>query len=81
LLRPPRHYAKKESPMAIAKVIELSSASPQSFEDAIKKGLERASKTVENIQGIWINEQHAKVENNKITEWRVNMKITFVLND
>lgn len=67
--------------MAIAKVIELSSASPQSFEDAIKKGLERASKTVENIQGIWINEQHAKVENNKITEWRVNMKITFVLND
>ena len=67
--------------MAVAKVIELSSASPQSFEDAIKKGLERASKTVDNIQGIWVNEQHVKVENKQITEWRVNMKITFVLND
>jgi len=67
--------------MAIAKVIELSSSSPESFEDAIRKGLERATKTVENIQGIWVKEQHAKVENNQITEWRVNMMVTFVLND
>ncbi len=67
--------------MAIAKVIELSSSSSQSFEDAVRKGIERAAKTIENIQGVWVQEQHVKVDANKITEWRVNMKITFVLND
>jgi dodecin len=67
--------------MAIAKIIELSGASTESFEDAIRKGIERASKTVENIQGVWVQEQHVKVDNNKVTEWRVIMKVTFVLND
>lgn len=65
--------------MAIAKVIELSAASQQSFEDAIRQGIERASKTVDNIQGVWVQEQHVKVDGNKITEWRVIMKVTFVL--
>lgn len=67
--------------MAIAKVIELSSASSESFEDAIRKGVERASKTIENIQGAWVHEQHVKIDNNQITEWRVIMKLTFVLKD
>lgn len=67
--------------MAIAKVIELSSASPNSFEDAIRQGIARASKTVQNIQGVWVHEQHVKVDGDKITEWRVIMKVTFVLND
>lgn len=67
--------------MAIAKVIELSASSPNSFEDAIQQGIARASKTIENIQGVWVNEQHVKVAGGKITEWRVIMKVTFVLND
>jgi len=67
--------------MAIAKVIELTSASSESFEDAVRKGIERATKTVENIQGAWVQEQQIKVDGNRITEWRVNMKITFVLKD
>ncbi len=67
--------------MAIAKVIELSSASPESFEDAIRKGIERASKTIENIQGVWVQEQNVKVDGNQISEWRVIMKVTFVLKD
>ena len=67
--------------MAIAKVIELSASSSESFEDAIRNGIERAAKTVDNIQGVWVQEQHVKVDANKVTEWRVNMKITFVLND
>lgn len=67
--------------MAIAKVIELSSASSESFEDAIRKGIERATKTIENLQGAWVHEQHVKIDGNQITEWRVIMKVTFVLKD
>ena len=67
--------------MAIAKVIELTSASSESFEDAVRKGIERATKTVEDIQGAWVQEQQVKVDGNRITEWRVNMKVTFVLKD
>lgn len=67
--------------MAIAKVIELSSASPDGFEDAIRKGVERASRTIENIQSVWVHDQHVKVDGNQITEWRVIMKVTFVLKD
>ncbi len=65
--------------MSIAKVIEVSSASPESFEDAIAKGIARATETVENIRSAWIKEQQVKVENGKITEYRVDMKVTFVL--
>lgn len=67
--------------MTIAKVIELSASSPKSFEDAIRQGIERASKTIHNIQGVWVSEQHVKVHNNAITEWRVIMKATFVLDE
>ncbi len=65
--------------MPIAKVIEVSSESPESFEDAIAKGIARATETVENIRSAWIKEQQVKVENGKITEYRVDMKVTFVL--
>ena len=65
--------------MSIAKVIEVSSESTESFEDAILKGIARASETVENIRGAWIKEQQVKIENGKITEYRVDMKVTFVL--
>jgi flavin-binding protein dodecin len=65
--------------MTIAKVIEISAQSPTSFDDALRQGLARASETVENIRSAWIKEQQVKVENGKITEYRVDMKITFVL--
>ena len=67
--------------MAIAKVTEIWSASPKSFDDAVRIGIERASKTLQNIKSAWIQEQKAKIENGKITEYRVNMKVTFILKD
>ena len=65
--------------MAIAKVIEISAASEKSFEDAIKQGLARASETVSDIQGAWVKEQQVRVQDGKISEYRVDMKVTFLL--
>ena len=67
--------------MAVAKVIEISSASSESFEEAIKQGLARATKTVHDIRGAWIKEQNVRLENGKIVEFRVDMKVTFILED
>lgn len=67
--------------MSIAKVIELSAASPESFEDAIRRGVERACKTLDNIQSAWVHEQHVKIDGESIVEWRVIMKVTFVLDE
>lgn len=65
--------------MSVAKVIEISSGSPKSFEDAIEQGIARAAQTVDDIRGAWIKETQVKVENGKITEYRVDMKVTFVI--
>jgi len=67
--------------MSVARVTEISASSPNSFEDAIRVGIERAAKTLENVQGAWIKEQKVIVQDNKITEYRVTMKVTFVLRD
>jgi hypothetical protein len=67
--------------MSIAKVSEITSSSTESFEDAIREGIARASKTIDNIRGAWVNEQNVVVKGGKVTEWRVNMRVTFVLND
>ncbi|MEM8964145.1 MAG: dodecin family protein [Acidobacteriota bacterium] len=67
--------------MSIAKTVELSSSSPESFEDAVTRGIERASKTIHNIQGAWVNEMKVDVQDNKVVSFRVNMKVTFVLDD
>ena len=67
--------------MAVAKVTEISSTSSKSFEDAIQQGLARASKTLRNVRGAWIKEQHVRCDNGKIVEYRVNMMVTFVLDD
>ncbi len=67
--------------MSIAKVTEITSSSTESFEDAIREGIARASKTIDNIRSAWVNEQSVVVKGGKITEWRVNMRVTFVLND
>ena len=67
--------------MSVAKVTEIISSSPTSFDDAVAQGVERASKTLKNVQGAWVNEQKVVVENGKITEYRVSMKVTFILKD
>ncbi len=65
--------------MAVAKVIEITAASPESFEAAIADGIQRASKTVNNIQSAWVKEQQVKVEGNEVTSFRVTLKVTFLL--
>jgi hypothetical protein len=65
--------------MSVAKVIEISSNSATSFEDAIEQGIRRAGQNVQNIKGAWVKEQEVVVEQNKIVEYRVNLKVTFVL--
>jgi len=65
--------------MSVAKVVEITAASPKSFEDAIQAGITRASKTLDDIQGAWVKEQKVVVKANKIVEYRVDMKVTFVL--
>lgn len=67
--------------MSVAKVTEITSTSPRSFDDAVKSGLKRAGKTLKNIKGIWIKGFKVDVENNKIKDYRVDLKITFVLED
>lgn len=67
--------------MAVAKIIELSSSSTVSFEDAIKQGIARAEKTLKNVEGAWIGDQKVVVKNGNIIEYRVHMKVTFVLSD
>lgn len=67
--------------MSIAKVSEISSTSTTSFEDAIKEGIARADKTLRNVKSAWIKEQQVKVNGGSITEFRVNMLVTFVLDD
>ncbi len=67
--------------MSVAKVTEITSSSTVSFQDAIEKGIARASSTLKGIRGAWVNDESVKVADGKVTEWRVNMKITFVLEE
>ena len=67
--------------MSVAKITEISASSPKSFEDAVQSGIARASKTLQGIEGAWISEQKVIVKQNKITEYRVHMKVTFILKD
>jgi dodecin len=65
--------------MSVAKVIEITSTSQKSFEDAIEQGIVRADETLKNIEGAWIKEQKVVVSNGKISAYRVNMLVTFIL--
>jgi hypothetical protein len=67
--------------MSVARVTEISSSSEKSFDDAIKTGIARASKTIRKVEGAWIKEQKIVVKNGVIGEYRVNMQVTFVLDD
>jgi dodecin len=66
--------------MSVAKVIEITSSSTKGIEDAVSDGLKRASKSIKNIKGAWVNEIKVDTsDDGKITEWRVNMRVSFVL--
>ena len=67
--------------MSVARVTELISSSRKSFEDAIKQGIDRATKTLKGVTGAWVDNQKVVVEKGKIKEYRVNMKVTFILKD
>ena len=67
--------------MSVAKVTEIIASSKKGFQDAVENGVERANKTLKNISSAWVKDQSVQVENGKITEYRVVLKVTFVLND
>ena len=67
--------------MSVAKVLEISASSNKSCEDAIQTGISRVNTSVDQVQGAWIQEQKVVVEAGKITEYRVNMKVTFIVLD
>lgn len=67
--------------MSVAKVIEISSTSQQSFEDAIKRGVARATSSLRGVQSAWVKEQTVSIENGQINSYRVNLMITFLMDD
>ena len=67
--------------MSVAKIIEISSDSNVSFEEAIRDGIRRAGKTVKNIRRAWVGDQLVEVSGNEITTFRVHLKVTFVVDD
>lgn len=67
--------------MAVAKIIEISAASPNSFDDAVAEGVRRAGKTVKNIQSAWVKEMNVEVANQEVVGYRVILKVTFLLDE
>ena len=67
--------------MSIARVTEISASSKKSFEDAVRTGVKRSNKTLRNVRSAWVQDQEAVVEEGKVTEYRVRLKVTFVLED
>jgi dodecin len=65
----------------VAKVIEITSSSTKSIEDAVQTGIARADKSLDHVEGAWVQDIKCLVKNGKVSEWRVNMKVTFLLND
>jgi dodecin len=65
--------------MSVARVVEISSTSPNSFEDAIVQGIARASETLREVKSAWVKEQEAEVKDGKVIAYKVNLKVTFVL--
>jgi dodecin len=67
--------------MSVATVTEISATSQQGFEDAVKQGIQRANKTLRNIEGAWVKDQNVMIEDGNITGYKVNLEVTFVLED
>jgi flavin-binding protein dodecin len=70
---------EREEVMAVAKVIELTAESPESFEDAIRRAIAKAGESVHGIKGAWVKEQQVRLEDGEIAGFRVDLKITFVV--
>jgi flavin-binding protein dodecin len=66
---------------SVARVTEVIASSSKSFDDAIKAGIERATQTLKNVKGAWVKDMSMKVNGSKVSEYRVNLQITFVLTD
>jgi dodecin len=73
------HEEEEENPMSVARNTEISVESSKSFDDAIKEGIDRATKTLRNVRGAWIKEQALDIEGDRITRYKVTMIVTFVL--
>jgi flavin-binding protein dodecin len=71
----------QEAAMSVARVTEITSTSPRSFEEAITEGIARATATLRHVKGAWIKDQRVEVDGNRITEYQVNMLVTFVLEE
>ena len=67
--------------MPVAKITEISATSKESFDDALNAGLARANKTLKNVKSVWVKDQQADIENGKIEQYKVLLKVTFVLED
>ncbi len=67
--------------MSVARVTEIVAESPTSFDDAVKVGVARAAKTLDNVKGAWIQDQELVLDGGSIKEYRVHLKVTFILND
>lgn len=65
----------------VAKVIEITAASSKSIEDAVENGIRKADSTLDHVEGAWLKDIKCVVKNGKIAEWRVNMKVTFMLKE
>jgi len=67
--------------MSIARVTEITASSKKSFEDAVKAGIKKANKTLDNITGAWVGDLKVVVQDGEVSEYRANMKVTFILKD
>ena len=67
--------------MSVARVTEIIAGSKKSFEDAVAKGVKRATKTLKNVEGAWVKDQRVIVKKGEISEYRVVLKVTFILDD
>ena len=67
--------------MSVARVIELSATSDQGFEEAINEGIQRATSTLRNVESAWVKDMNVEIQNNQVTLYRVNLAITFVLEE
>lgn len=65
--------------MSVVKVVEISASSPKSFDDATELGIQRACETLDDVKGAWVKEMKVVVEGGKITEYRVDLKVSFLL--
>jgi dodecin len=66
---------------SVAKIIEITASSTKSIEDAVESGIQRVDKTLDNVESAWVQDIKCVVKNGKVSEWRVNLKVTFLLKD